>query len=121
VTPLKEEDAYPADPEDGYGWEKTVQRTSVSHYYEDHGLETRVVRFHNIFGLSAHTTAGERSPRPPSAGKSRWLKMATRSKCGETDIRHVRIVYIDDCVIGIYKLMQSNHREPLNLGQESLE
>jgi len=120
VTPLKEEDAYPADPEDGYGWEKLYSERQCRHYYEDHGLETRVVRFHNIFGpLGTYDGGREKSP----AAICRKIALAqdgdeievwgdghqTRSYC-----------YIDDCVIGIYKLMQSNHREPLNLGQDRL-
>ena len=63
VTPLKEEDAYPADPEDGYGWEKLYSERQCRHYYEDHGLETRVVRFHNIFGpLGTYDGGREKSP-----------------------------------------------------------
>jgi len=120
VTPLKEEDAYPADPEDGYGWEKLFSERQCRHYYEDHGLETRVVRFHNIFGpLGTYDGGREKSP----AAICRKIALArdgdeievwgdghqTRSYC-----------YIADCVIGIYKLMQSDHCEPLNLGQDRL-
>jgi nucleoside-diphosphate-sugar epimerase len=120
VTPLKEEDAYPADPEDGYGWEKLFSERQCRHYYEDHGLETRVVRFHNIFGpLGTYDGGREKSP----AAICRKVALArdgdeievwgdgeqTRSYC-----------YIDDCVVGISKLMRSDHREPLNLGQDRL-
>src|SRR5262245_9076227 len=63
VTPLKEEDAYPADPEDGYGWEKLYSERQCRHYWEDFGLETRVVRFHNIFGpLGTYDGGREKSP-----------------------------------------------------------
>ncbi|TLZ78160.1 MAG: NAD-dependent epimerase/dehydratase family protein, partial [Methanobacteriota archaeon] len=63
VTPLKEEDAYPADPEDGYGWEKLFSERQCRHYYEDYGLETRVVRFHNIYGpLGTYDGGREKSP-----------------------------------------------------------
>ena len=63
VTPLKEEDAYPADPEDGYGWEKLYSERQCRHYFEDYGLETRVVRFHNIFGpLGTYDGGREKSP-----------------------------------------------------------
>ena len=63
VTPLKEEDAYPADPEDGYGWEKLYSERQCRHYFEDFGLETRVVRFHNIFGpLGTYDGGREKSP-----------------------------------------------------------
>ena len=120
VTPLKEEDAYPADAEDGYGWEKLYMERVCRHYTEDFGLDTRVVRFHNIFGpLGTYDGGREKSP----AAICRKIALAdaddeievwgdglqTRSYC-----------YIDDCVEGIYRLMQSNHREPLNLGQDRM-
>jgi nucleoside-diphosphate-sugar epimerase len=120
VTPLKEEDAYPADPEDGYGWEKLYSERQCRHYYEDYGLETRVVRFHNIFGpLGTYDGGREKSPAAicrkialePDGGEIEvWGDgLQTRSYC-----------YIDDCVEGIYRLMRSDHREPLNLGQDRL-
>src|SRR6266699_946718 len=120
VTPLKEEDAYPADPEDGYGWEKLFSERQCRHYFEDHGLETRVVRFHNIFGpLGTYDGGREKSP----AAICRKIALAnegdeievwgdggqTRSYC-----------YIDDCVEGIYRIMNSDHAAPLNLGQDRL-
>jgi nucleoside-diphosphate-sugar epimerase len=120
LEPLKEEDAYPADPEDGYGWEKLFSERQCRHYLEDCGLETRVVRFHNIFGpLGTYDGGREKSP----AAVCRKVAMAndgdeievwgdglqTRSYC-----------YIGDCVEGIYRLMKSDHREPLNLGQDRM-
>src|SRR6266550_2105817 len=120
VTPLKEEDAYPADPEDGYGWEKLFSERQCRHYYEDYGLETRVVRFHNIFGpLGTYDGGREKSP----AAISR--KIALAEDGGEIEVwgdgKQTRsYCYIDDCVEGILRLMQSNHREPLNLGSDRL-
>jgi GDP-D-mannose 3',5'-epimerase len=120
VTPLKEADAYPADPEDGYGWEKLFSERQCRHYFEDYGLDTRVVRFHNIFGpLGTYDGGREKSP----AAICRKIALAydgdeievwgdgnqTRSYC-----------YIDDCVEGIYRLMMSGHRDPINLGQDRL-
>jgi GDP-D-mannose 3', 5'-epimerase len=120
VVPLKEEDAYPADPEDGYGWEKLFSERQCRHYLEDHGLQTRVVRFHNIFGpLGTYDGGREKSP----AAICRKIALAndgdeievwgdghqTRSYC-----------YIDDCVSGIYRLMRSDFHHPLNLGQDRL-
>lgn len=120
VTPLKEEDAYPADAEDGYGWEKLYMERICRHYREDFGLETRVVRFHNIFGpLGTYDGGREKSP----AAICRKVALAadvddievwgdgeqTRSYC-----------YIDDCVEGIYRLMRSDYHEPLNLGQDRM-
>ncbi|HKX31803.1 MAG TPA: NAD-dependent epimerase/dehydratase family protein, partial [Blastocatellia bacterium] len=120
LTPLKEEDAYPADPEDGYGWEKLFSERQCRHYLEDYGLETRVVRFHNIFGpLGTYDGGREKSP----AAICRKVALAadgdeievwgdglqTRSYC-----------YIDDCVEGLHRLMRSDFREPLNLGQDRM-
>src|SRR5881398_1838502 len=120
VTPLKEEHAYPADPEDGYGWEKLFSERQCRHYFEDYGLETRVVRFHNIFGPLG-TFDGGREKSPAAICR----KIALAADGGVIDVwgdghQTRSYCYIDDCVIGIYKLMQSNHREPLNLGQDRL-
>lgn len=120
VTPLKEEDAYPADAEDGYGWEKLYMERTCRHYREDFGLETRMVRFHNIYGpLGTYDGGREKSPaaicrkvaRAQSGGSIEvWGDgEQTRSYC-----------YIDDCVEGIHRLMRSDFREPLNLGTERL-
>jgi GDP-D-mannose 3', 5'-epimerase len=120
VTPLKENDAYPADSEDGYGWEKLYMERVCHHYTQDFGLDTRVVRFHNIFGpLGTYDGGREKSP----AAICRKIALAddegnievwgdgeqTRSYC-----------YIDDCVEGIYRLMRSSFRSPLNLGQDRM-
>ncbi|MBW1886298.1 MAG: NAD-dependent epimerase/dehydratase family protein [Deltaproteobacteria bacterium] len=117
---LKEEDAYPADAEDGYGWEKLFSERQCTHYYEDYGLETRIVRFHNIFGpLGTFEGGREKSPaaicrKIALAGPGDEIEIwgdgkQTRSYC-----------YIDDCVEGILRLMRSDHREPLNLGQDRM-
>ena len=120
VVPLKEEDAYPADPEDGYGWEKLYSERQCRHYWEDYGLETRVVRFHNIFGpLGTYDGGREKSP----AAISRKIAMASDGDEIEVwgDGEQTRsYCYIDDCVEGIYRLMLSSYREPLNLGQDRL-
>jgi len=120
VTPLKEEDAYPADPEDGYGWEKLFSERQCRHYTEDHGLETRVVRFHNIFGPLG-TFDGGREKSPAAICR----KIALVADGGEIEVwgdgeQTRSYCYIDDCVEGIYRLMQSDHREPLNLGTDRL-
>jgi GDP-D-mannose 3', 5'-epimerase len=116
VTPLREEDAYPADAEDGYGWEKLFMERQCRHYLEDYRLETRIVRFHNIYGeLGTYDGGREKSP----AAISRKIALAedgdpidvwgdgqqTRSYC-----------YVADCVEGIHRIMRSNYRAPLNLG-----
>jgi nucleoside-diphosphate-sugar epimerase len=120
VTPLREEDAYPADPEDGYGWEKLYSERQCRHYLEDFGLETRVVRFHNIFGpLGTYEGGREKSP----AAICRKVALASDGDDIEVwgDGQQTRsYCYIDDCVEGIYRLMRSGYRAPLNLGQDRL-
>jgi GDP-D-mannose 3', 5'-epimerase len=120
VTPLKEADAYPADAEDGYGWEKLYAERTCRHYREDFGLETRVVRFHNIFGpLGTYDGGREKSP----AAICRKVALASDGESIEVwgDGEQTRsYCYIDDCVEGIYRLMRSDHREPLNLGQDRM-
>lgn len=117
VVPLKEEDAYPADPEDGYGWEKLYMERICRHYREDFGLETRIARVHDIFGpLGTYDGGREKSlaaicRKVALAGEGGTIEVwgdgqQTRSYC-----------YIGDCVEGLYRLMRSNYRYPLNLGQ----
>jgi len=120
VTPLREEDAYPADAEDGYGWEKLYMERVCRHYREDFGLDTRVVRFHNIFGpLGTYDGGREKSP----AAVCRKVALANDGDDIEVwgDGKQTRsYCYIDDCVEGIYRLMQSEHSDPLNLGQDRM-
>jgi nucleoside-diphosphate-sugar epimerase len=120
VTPLKEEDAYPADAEDGYGWEKLFTERMCRHYLEDYGLDTRVVRFHNIFGpLGTYDGGREKSPA------AICRKVALAADGGEIEVwgdgnQTRSYCYIDDCVEGIYRLMRSEYRAPLNLGQDRM-
>lgn len=120
IAPLKEEEAYPADAEDGYGWEKLYMERVCRHYWEDFGLETRVVRFHNIFGpLGTYDGGREKSP----AAICRKVALAKDGEEIEVwgDGKQTRsYCYIDDCVEGIYRLMRSDHRQPLNLGQDRM-
>jgi len=120
VTPLKEEDAYPAEAEDGYGWEKLYMERVCRHYTEDFGLDTRVVRFHNIFGpLGTYDGGREKSP----AAICRKVALANDTDEIEVwgDGEQTRsYCYIDDCVEGIHRLMQSDHRDPINLGQDRM-
>jgi len=120
VAPLREDDAYPADAEDGYGWEKLYMERVCRHYTEDFGLDTRVVRFHNIFGpLGTYDGGREKSP----AAICRKIALANDGDDIEVwgDGEQTRsYCYIDDCVEGIYRLMRSEHREPINLGQDRM-
>ena len=122
VPPLKESDAYPADPQDAYGWEKLVTERLCTHYSQDYGLETRIVRFHNIFGPYG-TWHGGREKAP--AALCRKVAIAKLSGSQEVEIwgdgeQTRSFCYIDDCVLGIYKLMNSDFSEPLNLGQDRM-
>jgi nucleoside-diphosphate-sugar epimerase len=120
VEPLKEDDAYPADAEDGYGWEKLFSERQCRHYYEDYSLKTYVVRFHNIFGpLGTYDGGREKSP----AAICRKIALAEHEDKIEVwgDGQQTRsYCYISDCVEGIYRLMQSEFHAPINLGQDIL-
>jgi GDP-D-mannose 3',5'-epimerase len=117
---LKEEHAYPADAEDGYGWEKLFSERQCTHYHEDFGMETRIVRFHNIFGpLGTFEGGREKSP----AAICRKLALANPGDEIEIwgDGKQTRsYCYIDDCVEGLLRIMASDHREPINLGQDRM-
>ena len=122
VTPLKESDAYPAYPQDAYGWEKLISERLCMHYMQDYGIETRTVRFHNIFGENG-TWEGGREKAP--AALSRKIAIAKLTGNHEIEIwgdgeQTRSFCYIDDCVEGIYRLMQSDFAEPLNLGQDRM-
>ncbi len=122
VTPLKESDAYPAYPQDAYGWEKLISERLCMHYMQDYGIETRTVRFHNIFGENG-TWEGGREKAP--AALCRKIALAKLTGNHEIEIwgdgeQTRSFCYIDDCVEGIYRLMQSDHAEPLNLGQDRM-
>lgn len=122
VVPLKEDDAYPAEPQDAYGWEKLLIERLCTHYREDYKLETRIVRFHNIFGPMG-TWQGGREKAPAALCR----KVATAKLTGgqEIDIwgdgeQTRSFCYIDDCVAGLFKLMRSDYNQPLNLGQDRM-
>ena len=120
VTPLKEEDAFPAQPEEGYGLEKLYTEKLCQYFTEDFGMETRVVRFHNVYGpLGTYDGGREKAP----AAISRKIAAAHEGDAIEIwgDGKQTRsFMYIDDCVEGIIRIMRSDHREPLNLGTDEL-
>jgi GDP-D-mannose 3',5'-epimerase len=122
VTPLREEDAYPAQPQDAYGWEKLFIERLCGHYREDHRLDTRVARFHNIFGPYG-TWQGGREKAPAALCR----KVAVAKLSGDPaveiwgDGEQTRsFCYVDDCIEGLHRLMRSDWAEPLNLGQDRL-
>jgi GDP-D-mannose 3',5'-epimerase len=120
VTPLKEEDAYPADPQDAYGWEKLVAERLCGYYAAEFGMETRITRFHNIYGPYG-TYDGGREKAPAALCR----KVALTEPGGSIEVwgdgsQTRSFCYVADCVEGIYRLMQSDYREPLNLGTDEL-
>lgn len=122
VTPLKESDAYPAQPQDAYGWEKLVSEKLCEYYASDYGMETRIVRFHNIFGPLG-TWDGGREKVP--AALCRKIAIAKLTGNPEIEIwgdgeQTRSFCYIDDCIEGLYRIMQSDYRGPLNLGQDQM-
>jgi nucleoside-diphosphate-sugar epimerase len=122
VTALKEDDAYPAQPQDAYGWEKLITERLCMHYREDYGIETRVVRFHNIFGPLG-TWDGGREKAPAAMCRKVAIAKLTGQNAIEIwgDGEQTRsFCYIDDCLDGLTRLMASAHHDPLNLGQDRL-
>jgi nucleoside-diphosphate-sugar epimerase len=122
VTPLKESDAYPAMPEDGYGWEKLFSERMCRHFMEDFGLETRVARYHNVYGPFG-TYQGGREKAP--AATCRKVIEAAGDGRSEIEIwgdgeQTRSFTYVDDCVKGTIALMRSDYREPLNIGSSEL-
>jgi len=118
VMGLRESDAYPADPEDGYGWEKLFSERMCRHFFEDFGLETRVARFHNIYGPYG-TWNGGREKAP--AAICRKIAQAVLSGHHAIEIwgdgtQTRSFCYVDDCIRGIRAIMESPYLPPLNLG-----
>jgi nucleoside-diphosphate-sugar epimerase len=122
VTPLREPDAYPAMPEDGYGWEKLFSERMCRHFSEDFGLVTRVARYHNVYGPFG-TYDGGREKAP--AAVCRKVIAAQLSGSGQIEIwgdgeQTRSFTYIDDCLEGTMRLMDGAVDEPLNVGSSQL-
>lgn len=122
VVALREEDAYPAQPEDGYGWEKLFTERMCRHFQEDYGLQTRVARFHNVYGPEG-TWDGGREKAPAALCR----KFAHASLTGDLDVeiwgdgeQTRSFMYIDDCIRGILAIMDGDSAEPVNLGSAEL-
>jgi nucleoside-diphosphate-sugar epimerase len=120
INGLKEIDAYPADPEDGYGWEKLFSERMCRHFYEDFGLETRVARYHNVYGpLGTFDGGREKAP----AALCRKIILAKINKKNSIDVwgdgKQTRsFMYISDCIEGTLKLFNSNEHDVFNIGSE---
>ena len=120
IDGLKENDAYPADPEDGYGWEKLFSERMCRHFMEDYGLEVRIARYHNIFGPFG-TYDGGREKAP--AALCRKVINAKRNKENEIEVwgdgKQTRtFLFIDDCIEGTLKLFESDYSKPVNIGSD---
>lgn len=120
LAALREEDAYPAEPEEGYGWEKLYAEKLCQYYSDEDKLDTRVARFHNIYGpLGTYEGGREKAP----AAICRKVALAAPGSEIEVwgDGRQTRsFTYIDDCVEGIHRIMRSDHARPLNLGSDEI-
>jgi nucleoside-diphosphate-sugar epimerase len=122
VTALREEDAYPALPEDGYGWEKLFSERMCRNFQDDFGIETRVARYHNVYGPHG-TYAGGREKAPAAICR----KVAEAKLSGDDEIeiwgdgeQTRSFMYIDDCLLGTQKIMESEILDPINLGSSEL-
>jgi len=122
VTPLREEDAYPAQPQEAYGWEKLMTERLCTHYREELGLETRIARFHNIFGPLG-TWRGGREKAPAALCRkilvAKWDETRTIEIWGDGEQTR-SFCYIEDCLRGFTALMESNYADPLNIGQDRM-
>ncbi|NOX31103.1 MAG: NAD-dependent epimerase/dehydratase family protein [Actinobacteria bacterium] len=122
ITALSEVDAYPADPEDGYGWEKLFSERMARHFREDYGMKTRVARYHNVYGPNG-TYDGGREKAPAAMCR----KVISAKLSGDHNIeiwgdgeQTRSFMYIDDCLEGTRRIMDSDVVEPLNLGSDEL-
>ncbi len=120
VEGLKEEDAYPAYPEDGYGWEKLFSERMCRHFMEDYGIQVRIARYHNIYGPYG-TFDGGREKAPAALCRKVFKAKKNNEKKIEVwgDGMQTRsFLYIDDCVDGTLRLFESNYSEPVNIGSD---
>lgn len=122
VIPLKEEDVLPADPQDGYGWEKLYTEKFYEYASQDYGIDVRIVRFHNVYGtLGTYDGGREKAP----AALCRKIAKANKDNNFEVEIwgdgeQTRSFMYIDDCLEGIYRLFNSDFNKPLNLGSDRM-
>ncbi|MDH3605571.1 MAG: NAD-dependent epimerase/dehydratase family protein [Acidimicrobiia bacterium] len=120
VTPLKEEDAYPAAPQDAYGWEKLVSEIAAHYYHLDYGMDVRVVRFHNIYGPYGTWTGGrEKAPAALCRKVAEVEDGGTIEIWGDGEQTR-SFCHVDDTVEGLVRLMDSGYTEPLNLGRDRM-
>jgi len=122
VTALKEEDAYPAMPEDGYGWEKLFSERMCRHFMEDYGISVRVPRFHNVYGPFG-TFAGGREKAPAAVCRKvieAQLDGTNQIEIWGDGMQTRSFTYIDDTIEGLFRIMESEFTDPINLGSAQL-
>lgn len=120
VTPLREDDAWPAEPEEGYGLEKLYMEKLCQYFTEDYGLQTRIVRFHNVYGpLGTYDGGREKAPAAICRKVAKASYEDTIEVWGD-GLQTRSFMFIDDCVNGIYRIMRSDYGKPLNLGTDEL-
>jgi nucleoside-diphosphate-sugar epimerase len=122
VTALREEDAYPALPEDGYGWEKLFSERMCRNFHDDFGTETRVARYHNVYGPHGTYTGGREKAPAAICRKVAEAKLAGRDEIeiwGDGEQTR-SFMYIDDCLYGTKRIMESDIIDPINLGSSEL-
>ena len=122
VIALKESDAYPAMPEDGYGWEKLFSERMCNHFYEDYGIDVKVARYHNVYGPNG-TYDGGREKAP--AALARKIIISKLKNIDEIEVwgdgnQKRSFLYIDDCIDASLNLFNSSLRGPLNIGSEEM-
>jgi nucleoside-diphosphate-sugar epimerase len=120
VIPLKESDAYPADPDNEYGWEKLFSERVYQAYHENFGLDIRIARYHNIFGPEGTFEGGKEKAPAALCRKVALAKDGDEIEIWGDGKQTRSFCYIDDCLEGTYRLMESDWREPLNIGSDRL-
>ena len=120
IKPLKEEDAYPAQPQDAYGWEKLMSEKLCEYYQDEYAFDTRVVRFHNVYGPYGSYDGGREKAPAAICRKVARADNGSQIEIWGDGEQTRSFCFIDDCVEGIYRLMQSDHTEPINLGRDRM-
>ena len=119
VEGLREEDAYPADPEDGYGWEKVFSERMCRHFMEDYGIQVRIARYHNIYGPYGTFDGGrEKAPAALCRKVLNAKKNENKIEVWGDGEQTRTFLYIDDCIEGTLRLFESEYSEPINIGSD---
>ena len=119
IKGLKEDDAYPADPEDGYGWEKLFSERMCRHFMEDYGIQVRIARYHNIYGPYGTYDGGrEKAPAALCRKVLNAKKNNNKIEVWGDGMQTRTFLYIDDCIEGTLRLFESDYSDPVNIGSD---